>query len=153
MILKEVQICLMAMERETCNQLHVIACRDCCYIDVAGRYVRNSVTRVLQADLVERTASAGTCCLHHYRLGDGCNRHFRNVGKLVPDYTAQQATRQPVQSHVMFARYQWHTCFTTCQLLVRWAFCEEQGWAQTCGRHSGSARPAHTLIRPLWQGW
>jgi hypothetical protein len=43
----------------------------------------------------------GACCLHH----EGCN-----VGKLLPDYTAQQPGRQPSSDSVCFAvikDYRW----------------------------------------------
>jgi hypothetical protein len=35
---------------------------------------------------------------------DGGSKHLRNVGKLQPDYTAQQPRRQPSSSSVPFSR-------------------------------------------------
>jgi hypothetical protein len=35
----------------------------------------------------------GACCLH--RPDDGGSKYIRNVGKLLPDYTAQQSRKQP----------------------------------------------------------
>jgi hypothetical protein len=37
----------------------------------------------------------GTCCLHH-EGDDGSSMYHRNVGKLLPDYTALQLRRQPM---------------------------------------------------------
>jgi hypothetical protein len=31
-------------------------------------------------------------CLLIHRPGDGCRKYLRNIGKLLPDYTAQQPT-------------------------------------------------------------
>jgi hypothetical protein len=35
----------------------------------------------------------GACCLHHHRPDDGGSKYLWNVGKLLPDYTAQHPRR------------------------------------------------------------
>jgi hypothetical protein len=44
----------------------------------------------------------GTYCIHHHSPDDGGSKHLRNVGKFLPDYTAQHPRRQPSSSFILF---------------------------------------------------
>jgi hypothetical protein len=37
----------------------------------------------------------GACCHHHHRSNEEGSKHLWNVGKLLPDFTAQEPRRQP----------------------------------------------------------
>jgi hypothetical protein len=55
----------------------------------------------------------GSCCLHHQ--SDGGSKHVWNVGKLLPDFTAQQPRRQLFScSDIVFYSYCFCDFFDTC---------------------------------------
>jgi hypothetical protein len=67
----------------------------------------------------------GPCSLHHHHPDDGGSKDLRNVGKLLPDYTALQPRRQPSSCSLP-----WEPWILYVQIILLTAELEQNGTHQ-----------------------